>query len=111
MATTLRPCPACQRPMESARQVCAYCQRAGASAPEAPTVMSPPPRRKSERPWPAEAFLVSLALPIIGIGFGLIRAFDPDPERRRLAGLAFAGAAVGCLAWWFLIAAFGQPAP
>ena len=44
MATSLRPCPVCRRPMDVSRSVCTYCAAAGTPAPEETTTPTEAPQ-------------------------------------------------------------------
>ncbi|HTE19824.1 MAG TPA: tetratricopeptide repeat protein, partial [Armatimonadota bacterium] len=50
---------------------------------------------------PAGGFWIGLLLPIAGVILGILKAFDPDPEQKRVAGYGFTGALAGVAAWVF----------
>lgn len=101
MATSLRPCPACSRPMDSARTVCVFCQQAGQQPTIQMPAQAPPPRPKAPaQNSPNSTFIVAFLIPIVGVVFGLLKAFDPQPDQKRLAGYGFAGALAGFVAWF-----------
>lgn len=104
MPVSLRPCPGCGRPMDSSRTACADCQQAAAQKTVMDAGQRPPrpvPQRHSVPPW--GMFFASALIPPAGLVTGLIKAFDADPEQKRLAGFAFAGMALGILAWWLAL--------
>lgn len=75
--------------------------------------MYSPPKRD---PAVWNDFLIGLALPLIGVIFGLINAFSQDPEKKQLAGYNFAGAVLGLFLgylFWFVLLPMmnSQPPP
>lgn len=51
------------------------------------------------------SFAWGLCIPIVGLIRGLMKAFDPDPEEKRLAGASFGGTVGGCVLAYFLATA------
>lgn len=123
MSRPFKKCPRCQTPAELEESECRGCGRqykttflAPTNQPEPTQVFSPqgqqippaPPAYQAAQPyhppqlppttphrnlWPS--FIIALLVPIAGLVWGLIRAFDSRPEFRREAGYQFAGMAAG----------------
>lgn len=78
------------------------------SQPTCPTChyTSPDPTQQysaSSRQNPTGWIALGVLIPIAGVIMGLIQAFDPDPEGRRMAGYSFASALAGFLLGLFLL--------
>jgi tetratricopeptide (TPR) repeat protein len=66
-------------------------------------MFSPLPPRASPRHLGRDALWLALFIPIAGVIQGLIRAFDPDPEKKASAGWSFGGAVAGFALWSLLV--------
>jgi hypothetical protein len=81
MATSLKPCPVCTRPMDYRRPICLYCQQAGhaiSPSPNDPTIQIQPPDTQPAKASGAQAAITAIG---VAVGAGLI-------VWRVIAGLA-----------------------